>query len=485
MTWIRPARSNDKPTVGKVNELKKLISVLVMCLILSLSLLPIIQAADTVTVDQFKDLKDLPKDQKDKFDSLIKGGVFSGLSEDTFGLDSQMNRAQFAKVAAIIFSLPIDANAKSSFTDISSGHWSLSYVEALKKAGLTNGYDAEGKTYNPDGVVSRQELAAFLIRGLGIDDQAQKATPVKDSSVDDWAKGYVSLALEKKLLANQDDGSFGGKSSATRRMLVLASYEAKKLFADKGTGAATPTPAPTVAPGAPTPVPTVTPATPTESPKPQTEAVSFKGKKAVVTGDVQPGKGTMREEEQPIINRLTDLGFTVDQLPSTKIVDASFDGYDLVVIGGSTNSKYSIASAAKFKSLSVPVLYNKREAFAASGFSKLMDRSYIVKLTQATIVKSDHPIAAGIKGEFKAVYEPNTLNFVVPDGDAIVVATIQDSKGFVVAYEKGTKNAFGEKVAARVVNFPLELGKPLVDYATPEMWKIFDASVAWLMANPK
>ncbi|MCY9659257.1 hypothetical protein P5G65_21110 [Paenibacillus chondroitinus] len=96
--------------------MKRLLSLLSFVLI-SLTLIPVTHAAhDTVTgnrtsmvqqSEKFKDLSDLPQDILDKFDVLIQDHVFDGVSDHSFGLNEKMNRAQFAKVAAMIFALPI------------------------------------------------------------------------------------------------------------------------------------------------------------------------------------------------------------------------------------------------------------------------------------------------------------------------------------------------------------------------------------------
>ncbi|MGO4374533.1 S-layer homology domain-containing protein, partial [Paenibacillus sp. MCAF20] len=76
--------------------------------------------ADAKTSADFSDLKDLDAATKAKFDALISAGVFDGVSEGTFGLKDEMNRAQFAKVAALIFNLKVDSNlTESSFKDVS------------------------------------------------------------------------------------------------------------------------------------------------------------------------------------------------------------------------------------------------------------------------------------------------------------------------------------------------------------------------------
>ncbi|MFH5187583.1 S-layer homology domain-containing protein [Paenibacillus sp. TAB 01] len=181
----------------------------------------------------FSDLKDLDAATKAKFDEMISAGVFDGVSEGTFGLKDKMNRAQFAKVAALIFKLKVDTSLKtSSFTDVQADDpangYALPYIEAVKAAGITDGY-APGE-YNPAGEVTKEQLATFLIRGLGKDAEAQATPGVSDKTVSDWAKGYVALALQLKLLSSGTDGTFGGTSAATRDLLVLGSYEAKQQY---------------------------------------------------------------------------------------------------------------------------------------------------------------------------------------------------------------------------------------------------------------
>jgi hypothetical protein len=180
----------------------------------------------------FSDLNQLDAGTKLKFDAMISAGIFDGVSNGVFGLHDKMNRAQFAKVAALIFGLKVESTLQvSSFSDVSSSDpangYALPYIEALKAANLTDGF-GEG-TYNPAGEVTKEQLAAFLIRGLNKDAEAKGTTGVNDSTVSSWAKGYAALAIQLNLLGNQADGTFGGIQPATRDLLVTSSYAAKQL----------------------------------------------------------------------------------------------------------------------------------------------------------------------------------------------------------------------------------------------------------------
>lgn len=212
---------------------KSLSTILSLAMAFSMFSSVALAAEATKTSADFSDLKDLDAATKAKFDALISAGVFDGVKEGTFGLKDEMNRAQFAKVAALIFNLKVDTSLKAStFTDVKADDpangYALPYIEAVKAAGITDGV-APGQ-FNPAGKVTKEQLAAFLVRGINKDADA-KATPgVNDATVSDWAKGYVALALNLKLLSNGADGKFGGNSNATRDLLVLGASEAKAQY---------------------------------------------------------------------------------------------------------------------------------------------------------------------------------------------------------------------------------------------------------------
>lgn len=175
----------------------------------------------------FTDLKDLDAATKAKFDAMISAGIFDGVSDNSFGLKDEMNRAQFAKVAALIGGLPVNnAPTNSSFQDVAPDHFALPYIEAIKAAGITDGV-GEGR-FDPAGKVTKEQLATFLVRALGKQGEAQGTPTVNDSTVSDWAAGYVQLALNLNLLKNSQNGTFGGKSNANRELLATAGFEAAR-----------------------------------------------------------------------------------------------------------------------------------------------------------------------------------------------------------------------------------------------------------------
>lgn len=183
-------------------------------------------------------LNDLDAATKAKFDALISAGIFDGVSDSQFGINESMNRAQFAKVAALIFGLEVNKDLKtSSFSDVKADDlangYALPYIEALKKAGITTGL-GDG-TFNPNGELTKQQLAAFLVRGLGLDNKGN-SNPQSNSSdptVSDWAKNYVAAAIKAGLLTKNENGSFGGKEFTRQDLILTSSFEAKRLEESK------------------------------------------------------------------------------------------------------------------------------------------------------------------------------------------------------------------------------------------------------------
>ena len=207
---------------------KLLSSFLTITLALSSATTIGVVVSEAKTSADFTDLKDLDEATKSKFDALIAAGIFDGVSDSSFGIKDEMNRAQFAKVAALIFNLKVDQSiTTSSFTDVPSDSYALPYIEALKVAGITTG--TTPTTFNPAGNVTKEQLATFLVRGLGMENEAQNFQGSIDNTVSDWAQGYVALALENKLLAANADGGFGGRKPAVRDQLASGAFESKKM----------------------------------------------------------------------------------------------------------------------------------------------------------------------------------------------------------------------------------------------------------------
>lgn len=109
-----------------------------------------------------------------KFDALKAKGIFAGLPDGTAGLDQNMNRAQFARVAALILGLEgiglpdTKVVTEAPFDDTPLGTWYIEEVAAVKEAELMVG-NGDG-TFNPLGDIQVQELAVVVSKLLGLEE---------------------------------------------------------------------------------------------------------------------------------------------------------------------------------------------------------------------------------------------------------------------------------------------------------------------------
>lgn len=168
----------------------------------------------TKTSADFSDLKDLDAATKAKFDALLSAGVFEGNGTAQFGIKEEMNRAQFAKVAALIFGLNVNSNTKtSSFSDVGGDNgngWAIPFIEAAKKAGIING--RPDGSFDPGAPVTIAEFATAMLRGLGVK---------PDLSGKPWYSNAMQQAIDSQLIP----AGSNPKQQATRGDFVNTSSD--------------------------------------------------------------------------------------------------------------------------------------------------------------------------------------------------------------------------------------------------------------------
>lgn len=175
--------------------------------------------AAALTAESFKDLQNADPALKAKVDAMLAANIFEGVSSDTFGIDQNMTRAQFAKVAVLLYKLPLDTSVQASgFSDVRAedpaNGWAIPYIEAARKAGLIDG--VTDTTFAPGEQVTAGQLDAILLRGLG------KSVSTAGA---EWYADAVKQAGE---LGFHPAGK-SGDAAANRADLVTSSYTVKQL----------------------------------------------------------------------------------------------------------------------------------------------------------------------------------------------------------------------------------------------------------------
>lgn len=200
---------------GVLSKMKNNLSLLLVLLLMGSFLIPTVGNAE----------EDLTTQQK--YDALAAKGIFNGINGES-ALDQNMNRAQFARVAALILGLEGIGNpdtkvvTEAPFSDVSLNHWAVEEIAAAKEAGLMQG-NGNG-TFNPNSDISIQELAVVRVRALALD-------PVEGAEIEgaaDWAAGYIQALLD-----NGFNVPTNYTQPATRLDLAEASYDTDKVITEK------------------------------------------------------------------------------------------------------------------------------------------------------------------------------------------------------------------------------------------------------------
>ncbi len=108
------------------------------------------------------------------------------------------------------------------FSDVPVDAWFFDHVEAIYAAGITSGY-LDG-TYRPAGLVSRSEMAVFLVRALDGPDLVppKPATdPFPDVPVGHWASGWIARLVELGITSGYTDGTFRPAGKVNRAEMAV------------------------------------------------------------------------------------------------------------------------------------------------------------------------------------------------------------------------------------------------------------------------
>lgn len=190
---------------------------------MALSMFASAALADTAkTTSDYQDLAAIDTGLKAKIDTLLSKGIFEGVSTNTFGISQNMTRAQFAKVATLIFDLKVDTSIQtSSFSDVqasdSASGWAIPYIEAAKKAGLIDGMT--DTTFAPGDNVTVGQLDTVFVKGLG---------KIINITTSPWYADAVKQA--KDLGVHPTDKA--GDTIATRADLVAGAFASSQAYQD-------------------------------------------------------------------------------------------------------------------------------------------------------------------------------------------------------------------------------------------------------------
>ncbi len=175
----------------------------------------------------------------DRDNDLLYGSLFSSTQSDQYqgGLYyiCTDNGAAFLlnlfgdEIAG--FAIPYIDKPESLFSDVPSTHPFFSEIDVLAASGITTGYD-DG-TFRPSEPVTRMAMAAFLVRGLKLDQVYNvPAHPTfNDVSAEHPFFEEIELLAASGITEGYDDGTFRPSANVTR--MAMAAFLKRGLDLDE------------------------------------------------------------------------------------------------------------------------------------------------------------------------------------------------------------------------------------------------------------
>ncbi|NOU92841.1 S-layer homology domain-containing protein [Paenibacillus sp. LMG 31456] len=148
--------------------------------------------------------------------------VIDGVTDDSFQPERDITRAEFA--ALVVRALGLDqSNGSSSFNDVTSGDWFSGVVGAAVNAKIIDGY--EDNTFRPNQSITREELAAMVVRALSFvgakpevssSEQSDLLAKFTDTNKIVWAQNELAVAIQAGIVDGITDSTISPNTQATR-----------------------------------------------------------------------------------------------------------------------------------------------------------------------------------------------------------------------------------------------------------------------------
>lgn len=152
---------------------------------------------------------------------LYEKGIMDGVGNRKFAPDSTLTRSM---VMTILYRLDgkTPVNFSGLFADVAPGMWYSDAIEWAAGCGIVNGVG--GGRFDPDGAITREQLAAILQRYAVYKNLSSTATVNLDKTaqVSQWAASNVQWAVALDLL--EGGTSVNATATANRAEVALAIY---------------------------------------------------------------------------------------------------------------------------------------------------------------------------------------------------------------------------------------------------------------------
>ncbi|TCT15058.1 S-layer family protein [Natranaerovirga pectinivora] len=142
---------------------------------------------------------------KDAILEIANRNWMVGLGETRFEPKSNLTRGQAATLLTNILNLQVEKNLNSNFNDINN-HWAKDYINTVSKHNIMIGYD--NGNFNPDQVLTREEMSMLLFRILSLDDNTVSNAVFSDVENTRWSFDAIQRLASSGVVQGYGDNTF-------------------------------------------------------------------------------------------------------------------------------------------------------------------------------------------------------------------------------------------------------------------------------------
>jgi hypothetical protein len=160
-------------------------------------------------------------------DALAKRNAVSGYSDDLFHPESNVTRAEFAKMLCLAMGWPLRTPKNPTYQDVSKSHWAFAYVETASSHKAFSGYI--DRSFKPDEKLFRADVAKVAATALRLKKGSSKLKDIDKS----WAKNYINMCVSARVINGFPDRTYKPglmitRAEAARIICGMVTYNSRK-----------------------------------------------------------------------------------------------------------------------------------------------------------------------------------------------------------------------------------------------------------------
>jgi len=186
-------------------------------------------------MDYIKKFIDVSEDDwfSDAVNTVVKAGLFNGVSENQFAPQIEMTREMFVTILGRLHGINPDEYSECKFEDVDMNMWYGPYVAWSVSAGIATGYN--DVTFGTGDLVTREEMAVFIARylkyaNIELSGAADDKVFADDNEISSWARDAVYTVKRVGLISGKTGNVFDPKGNATRAEVATVFSRLLKLL---------------------------------------------------------------------------------------------------------------------------------------------------------------------------------------------------------------------------------------------------------------